>query len=173
VPIRGSEGGIFKWFGTCTDITEAKLAEKELRLAKEAAESANRAKNEFLANASHKIRTSMNAVLGMTELALDTPLTPDQHRYLATLKTAADSLLVIIEDLLDVSKIEAGQVELDPVDFSLHLVLGETLKTLAVRAQKKGLELACDVWPDVPDPSAMASGLGNTLPWRRGGAAIE
>jgi signal transduction histidine kinase len=114
-----------------------------------------------------------NLILGMTELALDTPLTPDQHRYLATLKTAADSLLVIIEDLLDVSKIEAGQVELDPVDFSLRLVLGETLKTLAARAHKKGLERASDVWPDVPDPSAMASGLGNTLPWRRGGAAIE
>jgi two-component system, sensor histidine kinase and response regulator len=151
VPIRDSEGRICKWFGTCTDITDGKLAAEELRLAKEAAESANRAKDEFLANVSHEIRTPMNAILGMTELVLDTPLSDDQRQSLKTVKAAADNLLGIINDLLDFSKIEAGKLELEPADLSLRPVLGDTLRTLAIRAHKKGLELVSHVQPDAPD----------------------
>src|SRR6202023_1969268 len=93
----------------------------------------------------------MNAILGMTELALDTPLTEDQRQCLRTVKSAADNLLSIINDLLDFSKIEAGKLELDPGDFSLRAALGDTMRALAVRAHKKGLELVCQVQADVPD----------------------
>ena len=115
------------------------------------AEAANRAKDEFLANVSHEIRTPMNAILGMTELALDMPLTVDQRQYLKTVKSAADNLLGIIDDLLDFSKIEAGKLELDLAEFSVREVLSDTLRALAVRAHRKGLELVSDVGPDVPD----------------------
>ena len=93
----------------------------------------------------------MNAILGMTELALDTELTEDQRQSLQTVKAAADNLLGIINDLLDFAKIEAGKLELDRADFSLRAVVGDTLRALAVRAHKKGLELIYQVQSDVPD----------------------
>ena len=151
LPIRDGDGSIFKWFGTCTDITDRRHSEDQLRLLKEAAESANRAKDEFLANVSHEIRTPMNAILGMTELVLDTPLSDDQRQNLRTVKSAADNLLGIINDLLDFSKIEAGKLELSASEFSLRAAVGDTLRALAVRAHRKGLELVCNVQSDLPD----------------------
>ena len=146
-PVPG-EGLIY---AVARDVTEQRRVAEELKLAREAAVAASRAKGDFLANMSHEIRTPMNAVIGMAELLLDTSLAPEQREYLLTLKDAAESLLGLINDVLDFSKIEAGRLDLSPAEFDLRETLGDTLRTLGLRAHQKGLELAGRIAPDVPD----------------------
>jgi len=149
-PVQHRDGSLgFQVIGR--DVTAYKRLADALDVARENAEAASRAKSEFVANMSHEVRTPMNGIMGMTELLLGTPLLEEQQQYVEMVKSSADALVHVINDVLDFSKIEAGRLELDPRPFVLRHMLGESMHPVAVQARQKGLELLCRVAPDVPD----------------------
>ncbi|MGA7636999.1 MAG: ATP-binding protein [Candidatus Acidiferrales bacterium] len=149
--LKNSAGKARFVLGTAVDVTEQKRAQHALQEAKRAAEAANEAKSAFLATMSHEIRTPMNGILGMTELVLDTELTGEQREHLGLVRISAESLLAIINDILDFSKIEANKMEIEAIPFDLRESLGETMKSLSIRADQKGLELVYEVQPNVAE----------------------
>jgi PAS domain S-box-containing protein len=150
-PLGDTKHGSVVQLGLARDISARKQAEAEMERARAAALEAARVKSEFLANVSHEIRTPMNGIIGMTEIALDSDPSPEQKQCLETIRSSAQALLVILNDVLDFSKIEAGRLELETIPFRCRDLFRDTLRPLAVQAHAKGLELACEIAPELPD----------------------